>query len=216
MVVALLLFGLLASAKAQNYVLESQVFLTGTVLTQGPDASVTTVRGGTTITSNRIISTSFTNREVLAAMISRSLIAGPSAGWSLVYLVDAGGNGGPYAQKSGLEAVAVPADLLTLPVFGAKVSGGMTVTAPVGGNFTRNSSTAFATTSVDGIPASGLANNTSSTATITVQGQTHEIDAVTTTMNFAGGVTDNGGSSRLVKGVIAIGSAKLSTLTVLP
>jgi len=216
MVATLLLFGLLASAEAQNYVMESQVLLTGTVLTQGPDASVTTVRGGTTITSNRIVSTSFTNREVLAAMLARGLIPGPAAGWGLVYLVDAGGKGGPYAQKSGLQAVAVPADLLTLPVFEAKVSGGMTVTAPVGGSFTRNSSTAFATTTVGGIPASGLANNSSSTATITVQGQTHEIDTVTTTMNFAGGITDSGGSSRLVKGVIAIGSAKLSALTLLP
>ncbi len=212
---ALLIFGVMGSAQAQNYVLESQVVLTGTVLTQGPDASVTTVKGGTTITTNRIINTSFTNREVIAAMISRSLIAGPSSGWGLASLVDATGKGGLYAEKSGAQPVAVPADLLTLPVFGPAVYGGMTVTAPVGGDFSRTSSIAFATTSVNGIPASGLANNASTTSSFTIQGQARDLTTVTTTLNFTGGTTGIGGS-RLVKGVVTIGSAKPSTLAALP
>ena len=212
---ALLIFGMMGSAQAQNYVLESQVVLTGTVLTQGPDASVTTVQGGTTITTNRVINTSFTNREVIAAMLARSLMAGPSSGWGLVSLADASGRGGIYAEKSGAQPVAVPADLLTLPIFGPAVYGGMTVTAPVGGDFSRTSSIAFATVTVDGIAASGLANNTQATSSFTMEGRAQDVNTVTTTMNFAGGTTGTGGS-RLVKGVITIGSAKLSALTALP
>ncbi len=213
--VALLIIAMPGLVKAQSYVLESQIVVTGSVLTQGPDASVSTIHGGTTITTNRVVNTSFTNREIISAMLTRKLIPSPVTGWNLVYLVDGTGTGGPYAQKTGQTAVAVPADLLTLPVFGPKVSGGMTVTAPSGGSFVSSNVTALATASISNVPACGLATSVSSTATITVDGKSRDINTLNTTLNFVGGTSDASGS-RLVKGVLTVGSAKLSTLTTLP
>ena len=191
-------------ALGQEFVSERMVGLTATILTQGADASVTTVQGGTTITTKRVVSTSFANRDLLAVMQSRQLITGQTGEWSLVFLADAAGKGGLYARRPGLEPVPVPADLLSLPAFGAKVAGGMTVSGSDGGHFGGLSETAFATLAVDGVPASGLANSGVGKGT---GEQGVSPDFTTTTLSFTGGIVDAGGN-RLVKGVIVIGSPK--------
>lgn len=200
-------------ASAQTSVLESPVVLTSTVLTQGTDTVKKTLFG-VTITTKNIKSTPFTNREVLAEMLKRSLITGTSTtGWSLVYLLDDAGNGGIYARKTAVTPVAVPADLLTLPVFGPSIKGGTSVTTTFGVSASGSSEIAFAAATVNGIPVSGLATNGKHTITLKNSGKT--IDAVTTAMTFDGGV-DGTPSARLAKGVLAVGSAKVSTLTALP
>lgn len=189
------------SALAQEFTAARSVRLSATILTQGPDASVTTVNGGTTITTKRVVTTSFGNRDVMGMMIGRQLIAGPVTGWELIYLADPMGTGNFYAVKANQAPVVVPADLLTVPEFGAKVSGGMTVTGAEGVNFGGISETAFATLSVGGVPASGLATGSGD------QGHTVSPESTTTTLTFAGGAVDGDGD-RLVRGVIVIGSSK--------
>lgn len=215
MAVLLVLLVVHPSAHAQDYVLESRVTLTASVLTQGPDASVTTVKGGTTITTKRIITSPFNNHEVLAAMAQGGLIAGSLHDWNLFYLADSKGTKGVYARKAGGDPVPVPVSLLTLPVFGPKVSGGMTVAGPKGSSFNGINEVSYSTASVNGVPATGLASNSVQTITFTRNGISKEADVVSTTMTFAGGASDANGD-RLVKGVIVVGSATLSTLTSLP
>ena len=85
MFVALAMAG---SAPAQEFVSARPVVLTATILTQGPDASVTTVQGGTTITTKRVISIPFGNRDLLSMMLARQLIVAPLPGWNVVLLTD--------------------------------------------------------------------------------------------------------------------------------
>lgn len=191
------------SALAQEFEFATarSVRLSATILTQGPDASVTTVNGGTTITTKRVVTTTFGNRDVMGMMVGRQLINGPVTGWELIYLADPMGKGNFYATKAGEAPVQVPVDLLTVPEFGAKVAGGMTVTGAEGVNFGGISETAFATLSVGGVPASGLATGSGD------QGHTVSPESTTTTLIFAGGTVDADGD-RLVRGVIVIGSPK--------
>ena len=201
MFVALAMAG---SAPAQEFVSARPVVLTATILTQGPDASVTTVQGGTTITTKRVISIPFGNRDLLSMMLARQLIVAPLPGWNVVLLTDSTGQGGLYASKVGSKPVPVPGDLLTIPDFGAKVASGMTVTGAGGGTFGGLSETAFATLVVVGVPASGLATTGIAKAD---QGKVPSSDLATTTVSFTGGIADAHGD-RLVKGVVVIEGAK--------
>ena len=192
-------------ARAQSYVAESAVTLNATVLSQGPDASVTTVQSGTTITTKKVVATPLTNHEVLSAMVASNLIPAPLQGWNIVLRVDAEGNAGLFARKLAQLPVAVPADLLTLPNLGPRVAGGITVTAKDGTNHGGLSETAFATITAGGVPASGLATTTPSH-----HGKgTPSPDAGKTVLNFAGGVTVDG-ASRLVRGTLEI-SGEINT-----
>ena len=202
-----------ASALAQDFVSERSVRLSAMIFTQGPDASVTTVTSGTTITTKRVVTTTFGNRDLLGMMIGRQLIPAPLADWDLIFLADKTGTGRFYAGKAGLPPVLVPADLLTVPEFGAKVAGGMTVTGAEGGNFGGLTETSFASLAVGGVTASGLA--TSGGANNGDQGHSVSPDSATTTLTFAGGAVDADGD-RLVKGVIVIGSAKSITMDAVP
>ncbi len=194
---------------AQEYVSESPVTLNATILIQGADASVTTVEGGTTITTKRVVSIPYTNRDLLADMEAAKLVMAPLQGWSLVLRVDSMGVGGLYVRKLGSEPVAVPPELLTLPEFGARVAGGITVSGVEGKTFGGLSETAFATISVRGVPASGLA---SSTMGNTDPSRGEVSTSGMTILTFAGGTVDAGGS-RLVKGSLEISSDKSAPVT---
>ena len=193
----------------QEYVSESAVTLNATILIQGADASVTTVEGGTTITTKKVVSVPYTNRDLLTEMETARLISSPLQGWNLVLRVDSTGVGGLYVRKLGSEPVAVPAELLTLPEFGARVAGGITVRGAEGTSFGGLSETAFATLSVRGIPASGLA---SSTMANTDPSRGPVSTSGMTALTFAGGVEDAGGS-RLVSGSLEISSDKSTPAT---
>ncbi|MDB6137277.1 MAG: hypothetical protein JWO94_349 [Verrucomicrobiaceae bacterium] len=192
------------SALAQEFVTERSVLLTATILSQGPDASVTTLNGDTTITSKRVISTPFGGRELLGMMQGRQLIGGPVTGWGLVFLTDADGKGSLFAHKEGELPIPVPGDLLTVPDFVAKVTTGMTVAGPEGGTFGGLAETAFATLTVSGVPVSGLANSGLGKNDVS---RGVSPDSATTTLTFAGGIF-NADGDRIVKGVIVIGSSK--------
>jgi hypothetical protein len=196
-------------------VIESPVLLTATVLTQGTDTTKQTFYG-VTLTTKNIKSTPYTNREVLAEMLKRSLLTGSTttSGWALVCLKADDGTSGLYAKKAATTPVAVPADLLTLPVFGPSIKGGTSISTTFGASASGTSEIATATASVNGIPVSGLATNGKHVITLPASvGKT--IDTVTSAMTFNGGV-DGTPSPRLVKGTLAIGSAKVSALTSLP
>jgi hypothetical protein len=202
------------SAHAQTYVLESKVGLVGTVSTQGTQVTATS-RNGTQVKRLQVVVTPFSNREVLTEMQTRGLIGTSTSGWSLVYLADASGAGGIYASKSAAIPVAVPADLLTVPVFGQALQTGTETTNPNGNTFVGVTEIALATATVHGQPVSGLARNAVRTATVTVQGAPYRLDTVSTTISFTGGGTGSKGIE-IVRGTIRIGSAKVSTLTKLP
>lgn len=208
-------FGIGRQASAQNTVLESNVVLTSTILTQGTDTVKRTVFG-VTITTRNIKSTPFNNRSILTEMLTRGLLSTTSvSGWSLVVLKDDQGASGLYAKKSSAAYVAVPADLLTLPTFGPAINGGTTIETSFGVSATGTSAIAFANAVVNGIPVSGLATN--GIHTVKVKNTDTSIEAVTTAMTFDGGVDGNATPNpRLAKGVLAIGSAKISTLVGLP
>lgn len=209
----------LVSAQAQTYVLESPIAVAASIMTQGSD-TVTRSSARGTVTTKRLITTPFTNREVLGAMLSRGLITGSASDWILVYLEDEAGQGGAYARKKQPAIlptpVAVPADLLTLPVFGPSLSRGTHIASTHGMmTFQGATDVALATCTISGIPASGLANNGLRTLVATLQGVTYQLDTVTTTLAFEGGI-DEDPSDRLIKGMIVVGSARLSPLPALP
>jgi hypothetical protein len=212
------LLATLGSARAQSYVLESPVILASSIITQGTDAVTHSPRLATTVTK-RLVTTPFTNREVLAIMLERALITGSSSEWTLVYLQDDQAAGGAYARKKASPTdpapVAVPADLLTLPAFGPSVIRGKEVTTQGGATFAGTTELALATCTVNGVPVSGLATNGIRTWTATIQGTAYQLDTVSTTLAFHGG-QDGDPSDRLVTGRIVIGSAKLSPLPTLP
>lgn len=213
------LASLVSSAQAQSYVLESPIAVAAGIMTQGTDSVTRTSTRGT-MTTKRLVTTPFTNREILATMLSRGLITGLASDWILVYLEDEAGQGGAYARKKQpaiLPApVAVPADLLTLPVFGPSLSRGTQIAATQGMmSYQGATELALATCTIKGIPASGLASNGLRTLVATIQGVTYQLDTVSTTLAFEGGI-DEEPTDRLVKGTIAIGNAKLSPLPALP
>jgi len=202
------------AAQAQNYVLESKVAVLGTLTTQGTE-NTRVLRTGTEVTRLGVTVKPFTNREILAEMNTRTLLDGSTSGWSLVYLVDAAEQGGIYASKSGIIPVLVPADLVTLPVFSAGLQTGTETKHPGGATFVGLTEIALATATVRGFPVSGLASNGIRTLTVKIQGSTYLVDTVSSKFNFNGG-GDGENGTELLKGSIAIGSAKLSTLAELP
>ena len=204
LVAACLLLGwLTSSALADGFVSESPVTLNATILTQGADASLTTVQSGTTITTKKIVATTFGNHEILSAMLTNNLIAAPIQGWSLVLRVDTAGNAGLFASKHGAAPVLVPAEWLSMPDFGPRVSGGITVTGKDGKAFGGLSETAFATLSVNGVPASGLATSLPENPQAK-----HPASSGTgkTVLTFAGGMENEAGS-QIVKGTLEFSSA---------
>lgn len=213
-----IVFGILSltsvGAQAQNYVLESKVALLGTITTQGTEVT-TTARNGTEVKRLQVVVKPFTNREILATMQTRGLIGTSVSGWTLVYLQDASANGGVYATKSGVLPVAVPADLLTLPVYSHNLQTGTETKNPNGNTFVGVTEIALATASVHGKPVSGLASNGVRTLSVTIQGTPYLIDTVTSMMNFTGGGAGATGTE-IVKGSISVGNMKVSTLTTLP
>lgn len=200
-------------ARAQTTVVESPVVLTATIMTQGAESSKAGLFG-VTLTTKNIKAVPYTNREVLAEMLARSLLTGSTTvtGWSLSMLKNEAGVGGLYARKAGFSPVAVPADLLTLPTFGPSIKGGTTVTTPFGVSANGTSEIAMSTASVSGVPVSGLSTNGKHTVTLSAS---KTIEVVTCAMTFAGGV-EGTPSARLVKGVLAIGKAKAATVSSLP
>lgn len=206
------------SSSAQTFVTESRILLTSTIYTQASD-SITRTRDGGTLTTRRLVETPFTNRQVLEAMISRGLLAGVTSDWSLVYLQDESGAGGPYAKSKttgdGAPApVAVPSDLLTLPSFLASATRGTELTN-ARGTFVGETEIAYAECAIDGIPATGMASNGIRTLTLNIDGTGVQIDTVTTTMGLHGG-EEGDPSDRLLKGVLTIGKATLSNVDTLP
>lgn len=210
-------FGILAlgfsQARAQNYILESNIAVLGTVTTQGT-AKITTGPRGTQVKRLQVGIKPWTNREILAEMNTRSLLGGSTSGWSLVYLQSASDQGGIYARKSGFVPVAVPQDLVTLPTYSVTLQTG-TETIGANGTFVGVTEIAVAEASVRGLTVNGLASNGVRTLTVTAQGQTYLVDTVSSVMNFSGGGTGINGTE-LVKGSIAVGTAKVSTITTLP
>lgn len=201
------------AARAQTSVVESPVVLTATVMTQGAESSKAGLFG-VTLTTKNIKAVPYTNREVLAEMLARSLLTGSTTvtGWSLSLLKNDAGVGGLYARKAGFSPVPVPPDLLTLPSFGPSIKGGTTVTTPFGVSANGTSEVAMATASVSGVPVSGMSTNGKHTVTLSTS---KTIEVVTCAMTFAGGV-EGTPSARLVKGVLAIGKAKATTVGSLP
>jgi hypothetical protein len=211
---ALVLFvhcSLCLHAQAETLVLESPVTLTGTLLTQGPDIIKQTV-WGVTVTTKNIKPTPFTNREILTELLARGLISQSITGWKLVYLATDAGEGGLYAKKADTAPVEVPADLLTLPAFGPSIKGSTEVAGPAGVSATGTHTIALATCQVKGIPVSGLASN--NVQTVAIKADSQKVNAVITTYTFNGS-TDRP-FTQLIKGVFAIGTAKISGLAGLP
>ena len=177
--------GLLAfsgsTARAQNYVLESKVALVGSITTQGAETT-TTLNNGTVVKRLHADVKPFTNTQVLAEMETRGLIGSSTSGWGLVYLSDSAGTGGIYASKSGVLPVAVPADLVTLPVYGSSLATGTETTNPNGNTFVGNTEIALATATVHGQPVSGVAANGVRTLAVTVKGVSYQVNEVSGTM----------------------------------
>ncbi len=200
-------------AQAQNYVLESSIAVLGTVTTQGTEKTTAGPRG-TEIKRLQVVVNPWTNRDILAEMNTRGLLGGSTSGWSLVYLQDATEKGGIYARKTGVVPVAVPADLVTLPTYSAALQTG-TETKGSLGTFVGITEIAVAEATVRGLIVRGLATNGVRTLTVTVQGQNYLVDTVSSVMQFAGGGAGTTGTE-ILKGSIAVGSAKVSTITTLP
>ncbi len=201
------------SAGAQTFVLDSPVVITSSIRTQ--DADETTTRKDTTVVVKSLDQRRFNNRQIISRMIERALLTGSAEEWKLAYLSDETGKGGIYAKKSGATPVAVPADLLTLPVFGPSVTTGRETTGPNGGTYVGTTEISSATITVDGIPAAGLATNGIRTITASIKGITYQLETVSTTMTFSGGI-DGTPSDSILDGLIVIGSAKVSELKKLP
>jgi hypothetical protein len=207
---------LAVAAHAQTYVLQSPVIITGSILTQGPDNTVS-LQGnrGTVIRTKSIARAPFSNRQILDTMIERKLIEGNALDWRLVYLTDETGAGGAYATKNVGTPVAVPADLLTLPVFGASLLRGTEVKTASGNTFVGQTELAVATATVKGVNVSGLATNGIRTLNITIGGVAYQIDSVRTSLSFQGGVKGNV-SDMIVTGFLTIGEPVVTKLTELP
>jgi hypothetical protein len=210
---SLLLFAA-TTLRAQSFVTESPVTLTGTVLTQGTD-NISRSSLGVSVTVKKIVSTPFSNREVLNNLLARDLITGSTSGWSLVYLSDST-HAGIFAKKNGAAPVAVPADLLTLPVFGAALDTGIEVKGPNGSALSGAGQVALATCTVDNLPVSGFATNGTYVLTATIDGKSVAGMGTVTTLNFTGGVSDDVNGDKLIKGVLVIGKGKVSGLAALP
>ncbi len=212
-IVAAMSIAALATSGAQTFVLDSPVLLTSAIRTQGADTTVT--KNGVTVVTKRLKKQRFNNVEILTAMLDRSLITGSTGDWSLAYLSNESGVGGIYAKKAGVTPVAVPSDLLTLPVFGPSVTTGHETTGPKGYSFLGTTEIASSTITVDGIPASGIATNGIRTINATIKGTLYQLDTVSTTMTFTGGMKGDDGDS-ILDGIIVIGKANVSKLTTLP
>lgn len=204
----------LSQAQAQNYVLESSVAVLGTVTNQGTE-KVTTGPRNTQVKRLQVSVKPWTNREIIADMNTRGLLGGTTSGWSLAYLQDANAQGGIYARKSGLVPVAVPADLVTLPAYSVTLRTGTETTNPNGSTFVGVTEIAVAAATVRGLTVNGLATNGVRTLTVPSGGSTYLVDTVSSVMNFTGGGAGATGSE-IVKGSIAVGAAKVSTLSSLP
>lgn len=206
------------SGLAQTYVLESPIAVAASIMTQGTETATRNMTRGTVMTM-RFATTPFTNRDVLAAMLTRGLITGAASDWTLLYLEDDAGQGGAYARKKQAvlpsDPVPVPTDLLTLPVFGPSISRGAGVVIPGGTTVQSAGEMAYATCTINGIPVSGLASSGVRTLNPTIQGTAYQLDTVTTMLAFTGGI-DGEPSDRLIKGSIVVGSAKLSPHPMLP
>jgi hypothetical protein len=204
----------LSQANAQNYVLESSIAVIGTVTTQGTEKTTTGPRG-TQIKRLQVNVKPWTNREILAEMNTRSLLGGSTSGWSLVYLQDADSQGGIYARKSGVVPVAVPADLVTLPAYSIALQTGTETTHANGSTFVGVTEIAVAQATVRGHSVNGLASNGVRTLTVVSEGNTYLVDTVSLVMNYSGGGSTSS-ANEIVKGRIAIGAAKVSTIAALP
>lgn len=200
-------------AGAQTFVLESPVFITSTIRTQGADE--TTTISGSTVTVKSIEKRPFNNPHIIKRMMERALLTGIAEDWKLTYLSDETGKGGFYARKSNARPVAVPADLISAPAFGPSIMTGSETTGPQGTNYVGTTEISAATISVDGIPASGLSTNGIRTITATIEGVTYQLETVSAIMNFTGGM-EGTPSDSILRGVITMGSAKVSTLKTLP
>ena len=195
----------IAQVLAQEVVSESPVLLSATILKQGPDASVTTIQSGTTITTKKVVATPFGNREVLAAMLADNLITGTVQDWALVLIVHTTGEAGLFArhQQQGDKApVPVPPNLLSFPDLGPRVAGGITVTGKDGTTHGGLSETAFATLAVNGIEVSGLA---SSTPAKNPSAKSPNAYTGNTVIDFTGG-TFVEGNAQLIKGTLEFSS----------
>lgn len=201
-------------AQAQNYVLESSVAVLGTVTTQGTE-KITTGPRGTEVKRLQVMVKPWTNREILTEMNTRGLLGGSTSGWSLVYLQDASAQGGIYARKSGVVPVAVPLDLVTLPTYSVTLQTGTETKNPNGSTFVGLTEIAVAEASVRGLTVNGLATNGVRTLTVAAQGQTYLVDTVSSLMSFTGGGAGTNGTE-ILKGSIAVGTAKVSAITTLP
>lgn len=204
----------LSQAQAQNYVLESSIAVLGTVTTQGAE-KITTGPRNTQVKRLQVSVKPWTNREIIAEMNTRGLLGGSTSSWTLVYLQDASEQGGIYARKAGVVPVAVPQDLVTLPVYSALLKTGTETTGPGGSTFVGVTEIAVADATVRGFTVNGLATNGVRTLTVVAQGSTYLVDTVSSVMNFTGGGVGVAGTE-IVKGSIAVGAAKVSTLTSLP
>lgn len=218
-IATLLSFAGPGSSLAQTYVLESPIALTAAIMTQGTDTVTRTTPRGT-VTTKRLVTTPFTNRELLAAMVTRGLIASPASDWVLLYLEDGAGQGGAYVRKKptavpAADPVLVPADLLTLPVFGPTLKRGTEVSSARGTAFQGAGEMALATCTVKGIPVSGLANSGLHMLNATIQGAAYQLDTASTTLAFTGGI-DGDPSDQLIKGMIVVGNARMSPHPKLP
>ncbi len=193
------------SLHAQTVVTESPAILTATVLTQGTD-NVTRTFLGVTVTIKKIVSKPFTNRDVIAAMVSRGLLDGTAAGWVLVQVSDDTG-AALFAKKTGQTHVAVPADLLTPVTFAHALNTGVEVVGPNGSALSGAGQIALGSATVAGVPVSGISTNGTYVVNATVAGKTIAGKGTITTLNFTGGTGDDT-SATIVKGVLVIGKGK--------
>ena len=200
--------GSMAAQAQTTYVTQSQVFLSASISTQGTSTTTTTTNGSTVVTQH-INTVRFGNNEVLAAMISSSLITGKPGDWQLMYLVDSTGNAGFYAQQTGVTPVAVPATLLTLPVNAVTLTGGSTSTSSTGTVTPNTTDFSYASITVNGL---------SSTQTSSFKdhhtGTTTQVPTVTTEFSFSGDVATP--TATIIQGSLSIGFGRLSQLKELP
>jgi|GEM_PF-1478322 len=202
------------TAQAQTtYVTQSQVFLSASISTQGT-STTTTATNGSTVVTQHLNTVRFGNNEVLAAMISSSLITGKPSDWQLMYLVDSTGNAGFYAQKTGVAPVAVPTTLLTLPVNAVTLNGGSTSTSSTGTVTPNTTAYSFSSITVNGISASGLSSTQTSTFKDHHSSTATSVPTTTTEFSFSGDVATP--TATIIQGSLSIGFGRLSQLSELP
>jgi hypothetical protein len=178
---------------------ESPVLLNATIVTQGA-ATTRTGPGGSSVTST-MVHKPFGNREIVAAMVERELIAAPPQGWLLV-CVKTGDTSVIQAKKTGATSVNVPADLLTLPVQQVILTGGTQVTGPRG-TIDTTTKLGDAAAVVAGVEVSGLAGSTNYALT-SPTGQL--VSGTVMALPFSGGAAE---PARIVRGSLTIGRGKI-------